>query len=57
MNIVMNAIADMFEVIMSSDSLMPVLVNFAGTPNIADIIRQIPHWMGGFTELSDVLAS
>ncbi|XP_035829835.1 uncharacterized protein LOC101860234 [Aplysia californica] len=54
---ILDSVADMFELVMSSDSLIPVLVNFAGTPDITDLIRQIPSWVNGFTDLSTSLAS
>ncbi|RUS72527.1 hypothetical protein EGW08_019709, partial [Elysia chlorotica] len=55
--LVFSEIADMFELVLSSEPIFQALGKIASVPEIATLIREIPSLLQGFSDLNDVLAS
>ncbi|KAK3771496.1 hypothetical protein RRG08_059535 [Elysia crispata] len=55
--LVFRELADMFELVMSSKSVVRAIGELASVPEISDLIREIPSLMQGFNDLNEGLAS
>ncbi|GFR78331.1 ATP-binding cassette sub-family A member [Elysia marginata] len=53
LSLIFGELADMFELVLSSKSVVQALGDFAAVPEISNLIRQIPSLMEGFDDLSD----
>ncbi|KAK7002956.1 ATP-binding cassette sub- A member 12 [Biomphalaria glabrata] len=57
LSIVFEDVAQLFDIIMNSESVIEVIGNFAGIPHIEDLIRKIPFWIKSFNNFNDAMVT
>ncbi|KAH9491890.1 hypothetical protein Btru_029795, partial [Bulinus truncatus] len=55
LSFVFEDVAQMFDILMNSESAIEVIGNFAGIPNIEELIRKIPSWIKSFGNFHDAM--